>query len=135
MQTLLVNYLSAFINILIWWFLEYSTKFWLHFWLAFRTTSSFYSVVYIYSYYVFQRKHLTYVFLFLFSERAYEGSSMEHSSKKPGEKIKLTEINPYLTCYLCKGYLIDATTISECLHSCKYSKIIYISLYISTLYK
>ncbi|XP_066257669.1 polycomb group protein Psc-like [Euwallacea similis] len=33
------------------------------------------------------------------------------------EKIKLTEINQYLTCYLCKGYLIDATTISECLHS------------------
>nr|XP_008192907.1 PREDICTED: polycomb group protein Psc isoform X3 [Tribolium castaneum] len=33
------------------------------------------------------------------------------------EKIKLVEINSYLTCYLCKGYLIDATTISECLHS------------------
>ncbi|XP_050300205.1 polycomb group protein Psc-like [Anthonomus grandis grandis] len=33
------------------------------------------------------------------------------------EKIKLTEINEYLTCYLCKGYLVDATTISECLHS------------------
>nr|CAI5834204.1 unnamed protein product [Callosobruchus analis] len=33
------------------------------------------------------------------------------------EKIKLKEINPYLTCHLCKGYLIDATTISECLHS------------------
>ncbi|XP_057667935.1 polycomb group protein Psc-like [Diorhabda carinulata] len=37
--------------------------------------------------------------------------------KQRPEKIKLTEINPYLTCYLCKGYLIDATTISECLHS------------------
>lgn len=36
------------------------------------------------------------------------------------DKIKLTEINEYLTCYLCKGYLIDATTITECLHSCKY---------------
>ncbi|KAJ3651159.1 hypothetical protein Zmor_017215 [Zophobas morio] len=33
------------------------------------------------------------------------------------EKIKLVEINSYLTCYLCEGYLIDATTISECLHS------------------
>ncbi|CAH0548526.1 unnamed protein product [Brassicogethes aeneus] len=33
------------------------------------------------------------------------------------EKIKLTEINSYITCFLCKGYLIDATTISECLHS------------------
>ncbi|CAG9853545.1 unnamed protein product [Phyllotreta striolata] len=41
---------------------------------------------------------------------------MEDPIKRP-EKIKLAEINSYLTCYLCKGYLIDATTISECLHS------------------
>ncbi|VEN47614.1 unnamed protein product [Callosobruchus maculatus] len=41
---------------------------------------------------------------------------MEQPIKKL-EKIKLKEINPYLTCHLCKGYLIDATTISECLHS------------------
>ncbi|KAF2882009.1 hypothetical protein ILUMI_24157 [Ignelater luminosus] len=38
-------------------------------------------------------------------------------TKKPHEKIKLVEINPHLACYLCKGYYIDATTISECLHS------------------
>ncbi|XP_060533728.1 polycomb group protein Psc-like [Cylas formicarius] len=41
---------------------------------------------------------------------------MELPVKRP-EKIKLNEINRYLSCYLCKGYLIDATTISECLHS------------------
>lgn len=41
------------------------------------------------------------------------------SSATKNERIKLVEINSYLTCYLCKGYLIDATTISECLHSCK----------------
>lgn len=34
--------------------------------------------------------------------------------------VKLTDVNSSLTCSLCKGYLIDATTISECLHSCKY---------------
>ncbi|KAF5285473.1 hypothetical protein FQA39_LY16647 [Lamprigera yunnana] len=38
-------------------------------------------------------------------------------AKKPYEKIKLVQINPHLTCYLCKGYYVDATTISECLHS------------------
>ncbi|KAL1430088.1 hypothetical protein MTO96_015567 [Rhipicephalus appendiculatus] len=33
---------------------------------------------------------------------------------------KLVEINPHLTCVLCNGYFIDATTIIECLHSfCK----------------
>ncbi|KAH0812451.1 hypothetical protein GEV33_010340 [Tenebrio molitor] len=42
-------------------------------------------------------------------------ATMDSSQKH--EKIKLVEINSYLTCYLCKGYLIDATTISECLHS------------------
>ncbi|KAH1011106.1 hypothetical protein HUJ04_000542 [Dendroctonus ponderosae] len=41
---------------------------------------------------------------------------MELPASKP-EKIWLNEINEYLTCYLCKGYFIDATTISECLHS------------------
>ncbi|KAK9872065.1 hypothetical protein WA026_015313 [Henosepilachna vigintioctopunctata] len=39
------------------------------------------------------------------------------TSDQHHEKVKLREINSYLTCHLCKGYLIDATTISECLHS------------------
>ncbi|KAM9313943.1 polycomb complex protein BMI-1-like [Pholidichthys leucotaenia] len=35
-------------------------------------------------------------------------------------RIKITDLNPHLTCPLCAGYLIDATTIVECLHSfCK----------------
>ena len=35
-------------------------------------------------------------------------------------RIKLTDLNPHLVCVLCGGYYIDATTIIECLHSCKY---------------
>lgn len=34
-------------------------------------------------------------------------------------RIKITELNPHLMCALCGGYFIDATTIVECLHSCK----------------
>lgn len=35
-------------------------------------------------------------------------------------KVKLTEINPHLICALCNGYLINATTAVECLHTfCK----------------
>jgi polycomb group RING finger protein 3 len=35
-------------------------------------------------------------------------------------KIKLKTLNSYITCQLCKGYLIDATTVIECLHTfCK----------------
>ncbi|XP_067120888.1 polycomb complex protein BMI-1-A-like [Centruroides vittatus] len=35
-------------------------------------------------------------------------------------KIKLKDLNIHLTCVLCGGYYIDATTIIECLHSfCK----------------
>lgn len=34
-------------------------------------------------------------------------------------RIKITELNPHLMCVLCGGYFIDATTIVECLHSCK----------------
>ncbi|XP_076349552.1 polycomb complex protein BMI-1-like isoform X2 [Tachypleus tridentatus] len=34
--------------------------------------------------------------------------------------LHVMEVNPYLTCVLCGGYFIDATTITECLHSfCK----------------
>lgn len=31
--------------------------------------------------------------------------------------IKLQSVNPYLICTLCTGYLVDATTLVECLHS------------------
>ncbi|XP_071492882.1 uncharacterized protein [Diadema antillarum] len=32
-------------------------------------------------------------------------------------RLKITDLNRHLTCTLCKGYLVDATTIIECLHS------------------
>ena len=35
------------------------------------------------------------------------------------KKPNIAEISPHLICALCGGYLIDATTIVECLHSCK----------------
>ncbi|XP_003742770.1 polycomb group RING finger protein 3 [Galendromus occidentalis] len=35
-------------------------------------------------------------------------------------KIKLKTLNVHITCRICKGYLIDATTVTECLHTfCK----------------
>jgi len=35
-------------------------------------------------------------------------------------KIKLVTLHPYITCKICGGYLIDATTVTECLHTfCK----------------
>ncbi|ODM99937.1 Polycomb group RING finger protein 3 [Orchesella cincta] len=35
-------------------------------------------------------------------------------------KIKLRSFNPFITCKICRGYLIDATTVTECLHTfCK----------------
>lgn len=49
----------------------------------------------------------------------------ESDHKHPLEKFKLTEVNPHLTCHLCKGYLIDATTIVECLHSCTYQLVLF----------
>uniref|UniRef100_A0A1I8HVN1 RING-type domain-containing protein n=1 Tax=Macrostomum lignano TaxID=282301 RepID=A0A1I8HVN1_9PLAT len=32
-------------------------------------------------------------------------------------KMRLSQLNPHITCPLCAGYYIDATTIVECLHS------------------
>ncbi|CAG2181235.1 unnamed protein product, partial [Oppiella nova] len=35
-------------------------------------------------------------------------------------KIRLKSLNPHITCKICRGYLIDATTVTECLHTfCK----------------
>ncbi|XP_054634950.1 polycomb group RING finger protein 2-like isoform X2 [Dunckerocampus dactyliophorus] len=40
--------------------------------------------------------------------------------KMQPNRIKITDLNLHLTCPLCAGYLVDATTIVECLHSfCK----------------
>lgn len=34
--------------------------------------------------------------------------------------VKLKSLNPHISCKLCKGYLLDATTVTECLHTfCK----------------
>lgn len=35
-------------------------------------------------------------------------------------KIKIKDLNEHIVCYLCAGYFIDATTITECLHTCKF---------------
>lgn len=45
---------------------------------------------------------------------------MMHKDKS--NKRLISELNSYITCKLCKGYFIDATTIIECLHTCKSSK-------------
>lgn len=36
-------------------------------------------------------------------------------------KVKLKTLNQHICCKICKGYLIDATTVTECLHTCKFS--------------
>jgi hypothetical protein len=37
-------------------------------------------------------------------------------------RLLLADLNSHLVCVLCRGYLVDATTIVECLHSCKLCK-------------
>ena len=35
-------------------------------------------------------------------------------------KINICDINEMITCKICSGYLVDATTVTECLHTfCK----------------
>ncbi|XP_073898896.1 polycomb group RING finger protein 3 isoform X2 [Castor canadensis] len=41
----------------------------------------------------------------------------EEKPKMLTRKIKLWDINAHITCRLCSGYLIDATTVTECLHT------------------
>lgn len=43
---------------------------------------------------------------------------LQDKFKMMEKKIRLKSVNPHIICSLCKGYLIDATTITECLHTC-----------------
>lgn len=44
------------------------------------------------------------------------------SSAKNTSKRKVRDYNELIICSICKGYIIDATTINSCLHTCKYFK-------------
>lgn len=35
-------------------------------------------------------------------------------------KKKIKDLNDIIICSICNGYLIEATTITDCLHACKY---------------
>ena len=45
----------------------------------------------------------------------------EPAERGEGGRPRLGELRSHLTCVLCAGYFIDATTIVECLHTCEYS--------------
>lgn len=34
----------------------------------------------------------------------------------------MKELNEHIVCFLCAGYFIDATTITECLHTCEWGR-------------
>ncbi|RXM29372.1 Polycomb group RING finger protein 6 [Acipenser ruthenus] len=49
---------------------------------------------------------------------AVDGSVNEEESDDEDERtIPLSEMSPYIRCTICTGYFIDATTITECLHT------------------
>ncbi len=50
------------------------------------------------------------------------------------KKIHYKDINVFITCSLCNGYLIDAATIPECLHTCMFL-IVLITEFISFVFK
>lgn len=43
-----------------------------------------------------------------------------HQQKPKPSPKHVRDFNDIFSCYLCHGYLINATTIDNCLHSCKY---------------
>lgn len=51
------------------------------------------------------------------SAKAKTAAAKTHAPRQ--SKVLLDNVIPFITCNLCKGYLVDATTIVECLHTCK----------------
>ena len=55
------------------------------------------------------------------SSSSSSSSSTSAAAATPGvgeRRLGLDELRANLTCALCQGYLIDATTINECMHTC-----------------
>ena len=48
----------------------------------------------------------------------YTKSPLETNAQRKTKQVRV--FNDIFSCYLCHGYLINATTIDNCLHSCKY---------------
>lgn len=59
-------------------------------------------------------RHYIYTCVFLWLQMEQESCHQHHP------QLKLKELNSHLVCGICSGYLVDATTIVECLHSCEY---------------
>lgn len=64
-----------------------------------------------------------------------------NSIKRPALKDRvpakpdMPEVNTFMICQLCSGYLIDATAIIECQHTCKFCWISIINTFLyTTLY-
>lgn len=57
---------------------------------------------------------------FLNGHFSHDGSVISESDSEDEPKLPLNQFYPYICCGLCCGFLIDATTITECLHTfCK----------------
>lgn len=39
---------------------------------------------------------------------------------KEDHKLKVRDVNCFFICTLCRGYLVDATGLVECSHTCEY---------------
>ncbi|CAJ0562196.1 unnamed protein product, partial [Mesorhabditis spiculigera] len=54
------------------------------------------------------------------SRRSPSEDGFDAKEYKTSYFLPLTKLNDHITCQICKGYLIDATTVIECLHTfCK----------------
>jgi len=52
-------------------------------------------------------------------EAASAASSVPGRQVRSRRRCRIYDINEHLLCALCSGYLVDATAIIECLHTCK----------------
>lgn len=49
-----------------------------------------------------------------------ENKKIQILPMKEERKPLLKDLNNFLMCRLCGGYLVEATTIVECFHTCEY---------------
>lgn len=53
------------------------------------------------------------------SQSTITSNDLKLAAKVTSTKRKVREYGDLITCSICKGYIIDATAVKHCLHTCK----------------
>lgn len=80
--------------------------------------------------YIFIRAHQGYTIKLLLHFQIPILKCRHSTMASSDQRTLVSDVNDHILCRLCRGYLIDATTLTQCLHSCNYILFVWINVHI-----